>query len=245
MIKVFRNIDLLSHFAAQLFVMTSRNAVHDRGQFVVALSGGHSPRPVFKLLAEPNYRDRVPWENTFVLWSDERYVPLDDKRSNAGAAYDLLLKHVPIPEYRILTMYDKKLNLNHAAEEYESLLKGIFEQDQPRLDLTFLGCGEDGHTASLFPGSPVLHERDALIRAVDSSEHEAPRITMTPRLLNNSHSIVVIAYGKNKAEIIKNILEEPEQTDKFPIQAVKPLDGTMYWLIDSGAASKLQNAYDI
>ncbi len=245
MIKVFRDIESLTHSAAQLFVTAARRAVHERGKFIVALSGGNSPRPMFRLLADPNYSERVPWDNTYVLWSDERYVPLTDKRSNAGIAEKLFLKHVDIPADRIMTMYNEKLDIAQAADEYENVLKDTFGAEGPHIDLTFLGCGEDGHTASLFPGSPVLHDHDALIRAVDSSDHEVPRLTMTPRLLNRSREIVIIAYGAKKAETVHSVMEGPRNPEEFPIQSIHPDDGILYWFLDTLAASGLREVTEI
>lgn len=203
----------------------------------MALSGGNSPRPLFKLLAQPPYLDQLPWHKTWVLWSDERYVPLDDDRSNAGHAMKLLLEHVPIPPEQILAIYKDGAGVDEAAALYESEVRGLLDGDAPRLDMVLLGCGTDGHTASLFPGNPVLSKSDALVRAVKPAQSDIARVTMTLPLLNQARSVVFIVTGEAKADIVHRILEDSEP---LPAGMVQPVQGELLWLLDSEAASKLQ-----
>jgi 6-phosphogluconolactonase len=240
MIEVFEDVDPLIEAAAQRFVSTARQATLDRARFTVALSGGHSPEPLFKLLAQPYYRDQTPWEYTYVLWSDERFVPLTDKRSNAGMAQALLLDHVPIPGEHVFPMYVPGAEPPRAAKMYEAALRSLFSEDGPRIDLVFLGCGPEGHTASLFPGSPAINEDKALIMAVNPAQSDIPRLTMTPRLLNRARNVVFIAYGDEKAGAVRDVLQGPRQTTKLPAQAVKPGQGEVFWLLDRKAASLLK-----
>jgi 6-phosphogluconolactonase len=240
-IEIFPDIGALAGAAAEYVAVAAREAVQKRQRFVMALSGGHSPRPLYRLLSEPPYRSGIPWRQAFILWSDERYVPPDDERSNAGAARELLLRHVPVPDAQILPMYREGVAPDEAALLYEDEIVRLFGSE-PRLDLVLLGCGENGHTASLFPGTPVLRDRRALVRAVTPSESNVPRITMTPVLLNRSRRVLFIAFGRTKAEVIHRVLEGPPRPEKLPAQAVRPRDGELSWYLDESAASQLREA---
>ncbi len=242
MIEVFGSVDRLVKTAAKKVVNVAQNAVQERGRFIIALSGGHSPRPLYQLLTESPYRDQVPWRRTIVLWSDERYVPLSDKRSNAGQAKSLLLDHVPVHANSILPMYVDGLDPQKAAAYYGRRLVVLFANASPRIDVTLLGCGEDGHTASLFPGSPILSENSAFVSAVPKSETGVARITMTPLLLNQSRKIIFVVYGQNKADVVHRVLETPPESPPLPAQLVVATDGPTRWLLDKEAASQLTGA---
>ena len=245
MMEVFGSVDRLIETAAKKIVNVSQDAVQERGRFIIALSGGNSPRPLYRLLAEPPYRDQVPWRRTIVLWSDERYVPLADDRSNAGHAKSLLLDHVPVHANSVLPMFVEGLDASAAAAYYERRLVELFHNDPPRIDVVLLGCGEDGHTASLFPGSPLLEERSAFVSAVPRTRTGVARITMTPILLNQSRKIIFLAYGQKKAEIVHRILESPPDTPPLPAQLIVATDGPTRWLLDKEAASHLTGARQV
>ena len=235
----FPSVKLLTEKAAKIVESAAREAVETRGRFLLALSGGNSPRPLYQLLSQPPYSDRIPWENTIIFWSDERFVPLDDDRSNAGMAMELLLNHVPVPTRQIFPMHFEDLDAEEAADQYESIISNIFGNEGPHLDLVLLGCGTDGHTASLFPGNKVLREKRALIRAVHPEQSDIPRITMTPPLLNQARQILFIAYGREKAQAVSSILQGRSNPDKYPAQLIAPTQGQALWLLDNAAASRL------
>jgi 6-phosphogluconolactonase len=243
MIKVFDDIDTLIEHAARLMATVADKAFRERGHFILALSGGHSPRPLFKLLARPPYRDMIPWEQSFILWSDERFVPLDDPRSNAGIAYELLLKHVPVPDDQIFTMYTEGKEPEEAAREYESKIRKIFKNNKPGIDLILLGCGSDGHTASLFPGSQAANENKSLVVAVNHGERDLPRISMTPPLINRSSVVLFITYGLEKAAAVHEVLEGTAKSEVVPARIVKPDRGEVFWFIDKEAATGLTLKY--
>jgi len=175
-----------------------------------------------------------------VLWSDERCVPLNDERSNAGMAFKLLLRHVPVPEDQILPLYIEEMTPTESAQMYEKKMTDLFDTGLPRLDLTLLGCGEDGHTASLFPGSASLGAGQTLVRAVDSFQGDVPRITMTPQLLNRSDQVFFIVYGRSKAKVVQKVLEDAAPTRELPAQAIHPPDGVTVWFLDREAAADLR-----
>lgn len=237
-ISVFQSSAALAKAAADLIIKISKQAIESRGKFVLSLSGGTTPENLFTLLAKPPYRDQIPWNKTFVFWGDERFVPSDDKRNNAHKAKTLLLDHINIPAKNINPI-PVDTEPNEAAKKYEAIITKFFGKETPRFDLMFLGLGEDGHTASLFPGSDVVFENTRLVREVYVAEQRMYRITMTPPLINKAHTIAFLAEGENKAEILKTILIGPQQPDKFPAQVINADNGNLYWLIDKKAAALL------
>jgi len=201
----------------------------------VALSGGSTPKLMFQILAE-QFRDDVPWESIQFFWSDERHVPPDDPESNYRMANEALLSHVPVSAENVHRIHSENPDAANAAAEYEQTIVGITKQTLPRLDLIFLGLGTDGHTASIFPGSEVLHETKRLVAAPYVEKFQSYRITMTLPLLNNGASVVFLVSGAEKAEIVKSVFEGE---DMYPAQAVKPAQGELIWMLDRDAASKL------
>ena len=162
MIKVYPDLEALSQAAATLVVEQASQAVAARGRFCVALSGGGTPRRTYELLAAAPFKEQAPWHRMHIFWGDERCVPLDDPRSNARMAKEAWLDHVPIPASQIHPMYWAGAPAE-AARQYEAHLRQFFAGRPPRLDLVLLGLGDNGHTASLFPGTPVLKETERLV----------------------------------------------------------------------------------
>ncbi len=239
MIRTFHNVAALARGAADLFARTAKNSIEQHGRFTVALSGGSSPHPVYELLAEPENHRRVPWEKVYVFWGDERYVPLHDDRSNAGRARSVLLDHVPIPPENVFPIYDERLTPDEAAAAYERKIRDHFGHDAPRFDLILLGCGENGHTASLFPETPVLEESERLVAPVRVADQDIARVTLTIPLLNMARVIAFIAFGSKKASIVREVINGPRQPEKLPAQFIQPADGVMFWYLDTEAASAL------
>jgi 6-phosphogluconolactonase len=248
-IKVFSTVEELKSEAAVLFAEKAKTAIGQRDRFVVALSGGHSPFPVYRSLADPKDESRIPWKYIHFFWSDERYVPLSDKRSNAGNAMREFLNKVPAPPGQVFPVYRETASSEEAAESYDSLIRDYFTERIPRFDFIFLGCGEDGHTASLFPGSSAINENEKLVVGVAQGESDIARVTMTPLLINQARAVVFIVYGENKASAVMHVLEESRQSIKYPAQAINPVAGELYWLLDEAAASELsknsEGVYDI
>jgi 6-phosphogluconolactonase len=187
---------------------------------------------MFQMLAD-QFRDDVPWDKIHFFWSDERHVPPDDPESNYRMANEALLSHVNGIVHRIPS---ENPDAAAAASEYEQTLVEVTKQTLPRLDLIFLGLGTDGHTASIFPGSEVLHETKRLVAAPYVEKFKSYRITMTLPLLNNGATVVFLVSGAEKAEIVKAVLEGE---NKYPAQAVKPTEGELIWMLDKDAAAYL------
>lgn len=231
--------DDLAGTGAEHFLAVSRDAVARKGLFTVALSGGSTPKNLYELLADPNepFRDQVPWARSQFFWSDERHVPPDDPDSNYRMANDSMLSRVPVPGANVHRVRSENPNAAEAAEAYEKKLREITGGSTPQLDLILLGLGTDGHTASLFPNSQALHEKDRLVAAPWVEKLQTYRITMTLPLLNNAASVMFLVSGSEKAGIVKEVLQGPQL---YPAQAVRPTNGKLLWLLDKEAALEIE-----
>ena len=227
MVEIFDSSEELARAAAEYFVAQCPETV--------ALSGGSTPRLMFQVLAE-QFRDEVAWSNIHFFWSDERHVPPDNPESNYRMANEALLSHVPVTTDNVHRIRSENPDAAAVASEYEQTIRAATKQMLPRLDLIFLGLGTDGHTASIFPGSEVLHETERLVAAPYVEKFKSYRITMTLPLLNNGASIVFLVSGAEKAEIVKQVIQGE---NKYPAQAVNPTQGELIWMLDKDAASKL------
>ena len=237
-IHVFKDVAELCESTANFIIDMANEAIAEKEQFVLVLSGGSTPNELYKLLATESYQKRMPWKNTFIFWGDERCVGLDDTLNNAYVAKTLLLDKIDIPAKNI---YVTPVNLPpaEAANKYEQELKDFFKNKPPKFDLVFLGLGENAHTASLFPGTEVLHEKDRWVKEVYVDEQKMYRVTMTEPLLNQAHNIVFLVTGKAKAAVLHTIFNSPYQPEKYPAQLINPVNGNLYWYVDEDAATQL------
>ena len=239
-VKVLKDLGEISRAAADIFVEAAQNAIREKGQFTVALTGGSSPVELHKMLAQEPYSSQVDWKRCFVFWGDERWVPLDDERSNARMAFETLLSHVPVPKEQIYPMWSKDKTPEEYAAEYEKQLqlvlgeKGVF-------DLIFLGMGDDGHTASLFPYTEVLNEEAAWVKAYYLDPQQMYRITLTAPVINRAKEIVFLVSGDKKAPALKEVLEGEKNPGQYPAQLISPKKETVTWLVDQTAASLLES----
>jgi 6-phosphogluconolactonase len=241
MIKVYPDLEALSQAAASLVVEQANRAVAARGRFSVALSGGTTPRRAYELLAAPPFKNQAPWHCMHIFWGDERCVPLDDPRSNALMAKEAWLDHVPIPPNQIHLM-DCARDPAETAKRYEAYLRQFFAGRAPRLDLVLLGLGDNGHTASLFPGTPVLQETERWVAEVYEAEQKLYRVTLTAPLINQAALVAFLVAGKTKAEILKEILQGPRDPERLPAQLIEPQGGELLWLTDLQAAAQVADA---
>lgn len=237
-LEVFQTADAVNIAAAEFIIATASRAIIARGRFILSLSGGQTPGNLYKLLAEPAYNERMPWKDTFIFWGDERCVPLNDERNNAHQAKVLLLDKIGIPLSNVHRV-PVDLSPAEAALQYEKEISVFFGEEPIRFDLILLGLGENGHTASLFPGSEVVFENTRQIRNVYVAEQNMFRITMTPLLINKARNIIFLVEGENKAEILKTVLSGSQQPDKFPAQVINAENGNLYWFVDKKAAALL------
>ena len=229
MVEIFDSSEELARAAAEYFVAQCPETV--------ALSGGSTPKLMFQVLAD-QFRDEVDWSRIHFFWSDERHVPPDDPESNYRMANEALLSHVAVSTNNVHRIRGENPDAAAVASQYEQTIIDVTKQPLPRLDLIFLGLGTDGHTASIFPGSEVLNEKERLVAAPYVEKFNSYRITMTLPLLNNGSSIVFLVSGAEKAQIVKEVLEGE---NKYPAQAVKPTQGELIWMLDKEAAAFLSS----
>ena len=260
MLRILPDPDALTRAAAAEIAAAGRGAVAARGRFTVALAGGSTPRPVYRLLGEAAAGRGtggrtgpldLPWERTLVFWGDERLVPLDHPDSNFRMAREELLSRVPVPGNRVYPMVRRGLGRDDgreptaeaAAERYEELLRTVFDTDggpPPPLDLVLLGLGEDGHTASLMPGCPAVEERVRWVAACELPGLDHPRVTLTRPLLDRARRVLFLVSGEGKAEALRRVLEgTPEGEPEPPAARIAPDSGPPRWLVDRAAAGRL------
>ena len=237
---IFKDVNLLHRKAAGVFTKTAINATTERGRFLVALSGGNTPLQLYRLLAEEPYRKQIEWSRVHVFWGDERCVPPDDPENSYGQARKVLLDQVSIPAEGIHRIRSE-LEPAAAAIAYAHTLKEFASNgpDWPRFDLVLLGMGEDGHTASLFPGSEVNVPSPVLPVTAKYQDRPANRVTLTPLVFNSARQIIFLVAGRNKAKILSQVLGDAHDPVLYPVQRIHPLDGTVTWLMDEDAASML------
>lgn len=242
-VRVYRNLAAATASLARHIAQTARSSVRARGSFSLVLSGGKTPEGVYRRLAQ-RYRENLPWKATEIFFGDERCVPPRDSRSNYRMAREALLSHVPIPRAQIHRMPGETRPLSAAAGRYARLLGPIRSSNNAnaaRFDLVLLGIGPDGHTASLFPGSPALKERRRAVVGVTQAGQPpyVPRLTLTLRALNSSREVCFLVSGREKAAAVATILRDPGRADpRLPASLVRAA-GTTTWFLDRGAARNL------
>jgi 6-phosphogluconolactonase len=220
--------------AARLLACAAKEAIAQREVFTLALSGGKTPVPLFRLLASPAWSQSIEWNKTDVYWVDERCVKPENEDSNYGLARRELLAKVEATRYYRMKGEEPP---EKAAREYEDLLISHFSLgpgEFPRFDCVILGVGLDGHTASLFPDDPALGESRRMVMDVFSRRHSPPRLTLTLPVLNNARCCIFLASGRPKNHILStalNLMAAPQ----LPAQMVRPMDGKLCWIIDDTA----------
>jgi 6-phosphogluconolactonase len=239
-INIFKDIHDLSLAAARLFVESSLQAITGRGRFLVALSGGNTPNLLYQTLAGELYRNQINWAKVHAFWGDERCVPPDDPGNCYYQARHALLDHVNIPAdniHRIQSDFEPAA----AATDYARTLK-VFSTpplEWPRFDLVLLGMGDDGHTASLFPGSPVDITSPTIAVTANYQDRPARRVSLTPLVFNSARQIIFLVSGGSKSETLASILNGEYHPEQLPAQRIRPTDGEVIWLVDEAAASRL------
>lgn len=233
-VRVYSSRAALAAAAAAQFADIAERAIAARGKFNVALSGGTTPREIYRVIAL-EYADSIEWERVHVYWGDERCVPLEDPENNAHMAMVAMLRDVSIPPENIHRI-PVQLPSEEAADTYQRTLLKHFRDMLPRFDLILLGIGADGHTASLFPASPVLDEEDRWVVATQAPTGDADRVTLTLPVLNAALHILFLVVGTEKAEALATILATETIDDSaLPAARVQPTIGTVTWMVDQSA----------
>ena len=237
MIEVLPDPDALAAGAARHIAAVAEQSVAARGRFVVALAGGSTPRATYGRLATGPSGVRIDWRRTHAFWSDERCVPPDDPRSNYRMARETLLERVSIPAGQVHRIQGEA-DPDTAATAYERVLRA--QLDDGGLDLVLLGLGQDGHTASLFPGGAAVRERVRWVVATEHPDGDAiRRVTLTPVIINAARHVCFIVSGGGKAERLRDAIEGSSPPERLPARAVRPRGGSLTWLVDAPAASRL------
>ncbi len=220
-------------------MQASQAAVARHGRFIVALSGGGTPQPLYRLLSQPPFSKQIPWDKTHVFWGDERLVPPDHAESSYGMTARLLLDCVPIPPAHVHRALGEGDGVT-AVADYTAQLAQL-GAPWPLFDLILLGMGHDGHTASLFPGPIPSEELSNPVMAVTAQYDGRPaqRITFTPQLMNDAHQVLFLVTGANKAKALYEVLSGVPNPELWPAQRIAPRDGRVTWLVDSAAAQLL------
>ena len=243
--QVFPDRERLIEGAAGYIVKHAAQAISARGRFHVALSGGNTPKPIYARLAAAPYLNGVDWSRVHVYFGDERCVPPDDPRSNYYMARAELLDHVPLPAGNIHRIHGEE-SAPRAAELYIAELQNAFGgkpgagAPASSFDLVLLGMGDNGHTASIFPGLPAVTEESRWVMAQYVEVMSMWRVTLTPVVINAARDVAFIVSGADKAEMLSKVLEGPYQPIVLPSQVIKPASGGLSWLLDAPAAALLR-----
>jgi 6-phosphogluconolactonase len=244
-IEVFPDPRRLIQAAAEHVVRLASEAAAKNEMFTVVLSGGSTPRPLYTLLASQTFAKRIDWRRVHVFWGDERCVPPEDPRSNYRMVRETLLDGVPLSPDNIHRIHGE-MEPQLAAAAYEKELRRFFGSRTPDdpppvgFDLVFLGMGDNGHTASLFPGSTAVTEQVRWVIAQYVEGVSMWRITLTPVVINQAKNVTFIVSGAEKAQRLRDVLEGPIQPEVLPAQIIRPARGRLLWLIDKAAAACLK-----
>ena len=245
-ITVYPDKESLITGTADFIAELAAQAIAARGRFTLAVSGGNTPRPVYARLATPEYRDRIDWSKVQIFFGDERCVPPDDPQSNYLMVKTALFDQAPLPEANIHRIRGEDAP-EKAAADYAHVLQRTFGGDAAAggpppegFDLILLGMGDNGHTASLFPGLAVVTEPVRWVMAQYVEVVGMWRVTLTPVVINAARQVAFLVSGANKAEMLHRVLEGPYQPVVLPSQIIKPTRGELRWLLDAPAAAQLR-----
>jgi 6-phosphogluconolactonase len=238
----------VAYTAAEVFLRLAKQAAAEGRRFRAALSGGSTPRMLYELLASDTniFRADVPWDNIDFFFGDERWVPHEHPDSNFKLADDFLFRPLDIAGANVYPFRTTGVDPDESARHYEATLRGVLDATRdsvPELDLVFLGMGDDGHTASLFPGTDVVHDNERLAAGLYVPKLSANRVTLTPLTLNSAAQVLFMVTGAAKAPALREVLEGTYEPDRFPSQALRNSFGQVTWLIDKDAAARLQGRY--
>ncbi len=238
-INIFKSEEEVLEQLARFFVETANAALALKGSFAVALSGGSSPKKLYELLAE-KYALALDWKKVAFFFGDERYVPKTAAESNYLMAKTALFTPLNIDEHQVFAV-DTSLEPNKAAAVYGLTISNYFEGKSMVFDLILLGLGDNSHTASLFPHTPILQEHTADVKAVFLKEEDVYRISFTAPLINNASQIAFLVYGEAKAEAVKHVMEDSRNIELYPAQLIAPVKGKLSWFLDKKAAAHLKS----
>ncbi len=237
-IQIYPDKEAISRQVARHTIELIHATLKIRPYFSIALAGGSTPRMLYSMFAT-DYKEEIPWDKLLIFWGDERYVRHSDEKSNFRMAREAMLDLVPIPAEQIFPISTEPTNPNDAAASYAVTIKKNLVACEGRFDLILLGMGDDGHTASLFPGSPALEESELLVVAAPAPVEPKQRITLTYRVINNSRNVFFLVAGENKAQGLLCATGGPSEITDCPSGKVNVSDGNLTWYVDEAAARLL------
>lgn len=238
LVHVFRHTEPAARFVSYLWLSLSRKALSGQATFTVALSGGKTPSALYDAISRS--KGAFPWSRTHFFVVDERFVPSDDPESTAGLIREHLLDPLSLPGENLHAVLTEGVSLEEAARHYENALRTFFGARcmVPCFDLVMLGIGRDGHTASLFPNSADLEEKNHLAVPVRTGHSPHERITLTLAVINSASNVVFFVTGRDKAAIMRQVLDKKGDA-MLPAARVRPLNGRLLYVLDEGAASRI------
>lgn len=240
-LKIYNNIEDVIKALAERICEVSKESIQARGQFNFVLSGGSSPKKLYELLASESYRDKIDWEKTYFFFGDERFVPADSSERNSVMVEEALFQPLKIKKSNIFEV-DTTGSPEESALKYCEVISKHFEGNPVEFDFTLLGLGDNSHTASLFPNTAVLEEKEATIKAIFVEEVDMHRITMTAPLINESKHIAFLVFGEGKAEAVYHILEDHSgSANEYPARLISKDENKTEWFLDEKAASLLKH----
>ena len=239
-LHIYKSKEELSEALASWMCEVIESTLKEQEYFTLVLSGGSTPQLLYKTLVSDKFKDKINWSRIHVFWGDERAVPYADERNNAKMAHELLLNKVDIPANNVHIMRTD-IEPNFSTDAYRKMLHDFFDNTSTTFDLVLLGMGDDGHTLSLFPGSPIIEEHKHWVNSVYNSEQAMYRITLMPKIINRSAKIAFMVDGEKKAKMLQQVLQGPYEPSKYPAQIIKPTDGELHWFVDEAAAQELHS----
>ncbi|MBI1225377.1 MAG: 6-phosphogluconolactonase [Bacteroidetes bacterium] len=237
-LHIYNTVEELLYAYAIYFIRIAGSYIKENGRFNVALSGGSSPQKVYELLATPSFQDQIDWSKVYFFFGDERYVPANDARNNALMVKKALFTPLNIADNHIFSM-NTSLSPADCAKEYMEAINNHFNIKPIQFDLVLLGLGDNAHTASLFPFTPIIHEKIPTISEVFLKDDNAYRISFSAPLINQAKHVAFLVFGKNKAAALGAVIKGENNPDEFPAQLIQPESGDLHWFLDNDVASML------
>jgi 6-phosphogluconolactonase len=246
-VDIFADVNELTVAAAERFALLATKAAEDHDVFTVALSGGSTPKALYRLMAgNQAIRSKIPWSKVHAFFGDERHVPPDHAESNFRMANEAMLQALRTEQLHVHRVLAELSSAAQAADQYETELREFFEPRGllaggfPRFDLIFLGMGPDGHTASLFPNSTGLNETTRWVVSNWVEKFQTDRITMTFPVLDSAAEVILLVTGAEKAPLLAEVLQATPDAPKYPVQRVRPRNGIKRWMLDASAAAGIE-----
>jgi 6-phosphogluconolactonase len=234
-LHIYKDPVEVSKQLAAWIALQIETTLQSNDRFTWVVTGGNSPKQLYELLASPPYKDRIDWSKLHIFWGDERAVPYEDSRNNAKMTFDHLLNKVPVVREQVHIM-DTSLLPEESAKAYEAILHRYFGNEGPTFDLVLNGMGDDGHTLSLFPHTPVIHEQKAWVTAFYLDAQQMHRITLTAPVVNRARNVAFLTFGENKAKALYEVVKGARNIDLYPSQIIQPVNGHLHWFVDEAAA---------